>query len=57
MQTYLPHPDHEASAAILDPDLDAYPLGYYWPVEPMGKKARADRQAWLAWAKDNGYRT
>lgn len=30
MQTYQPHPDHEA---------------------------RADRQAWLAWAKDNGYRT
>lgn len=33
------------------------PLGYYWPVEPVGKKARADRQAWLAWAKDNRYRT
>lgn len=30
MQTYLPYPDHEASA---------------------------DRQAWLVWVKDNGYRT
>lgn len=35
----------------------ALALGYYWPVEPVGKKARADRQAWPAWAKDNGYRT
>lgn len=52
-------PEHYAALAadIPCPDLDAYPLGYYWPVEPVGKKARADRQAWLAWAKDNGYRT
>ena len=36
------------------PDLDAYPTGYYWPVEPVGKKAKAGRAAWLKWGKKNG---
>lgn len=39
---------------IPTPDLDAYPTGYYWPVEPVGKKAKADRAAWLEWGKENG---
>lgn len=36
------------------PDLDAYPTGYYWPVEPVGRKAKADSAAWLEWGKKNG---
>ena len=28
-------------------ELDEYPVGYYWPVEPVGKKARQDRENWL----------
>ena len=28
-------------------DIDEYPDGYYWPVEPVGKKARQDRENWL----------
>lgn len=39
---------------IPTPDLDAYPTGYYWPVEPVGKKAKADRDAWIEWGKKNG---
>lgn len=35
-------------------DLPSYPQGYYWPVEPVGKKAKADRAAWIAWAGKNG---
>lgn len=35
-------------------DLSTYPQGYYWPVEPVGKKAKADRAAWLEWANKNG---
>lgn len=35
-------------------DLSTYPTGYYWPVEPVGKKAKEDRAAWIAWAKKNG---
>lgn len=27
--------------------IDEFPEGYYWPVEPVGKKARQDKQAWL----------
>lgn len=52
-------PDYYASLFDRIPcdDLPSYPTSYYWPVEPVGKKARADRQAWLAWAKDNGYQT
>ena len=39
---------------IPTPDLDAYPTGYYWPVEPVGRKAKTDRAAWLEWGKANG---
>ena len=48
--------EHYAALAadIPCPDLDAYPTGYYWPVEPVGKKAQADRAAWIAWAEKNG---
>ena len=28
-------------------ELDEFPEGYYWPVEPVGKKARQDRENWL----------
>ena len=28
-------------------ELDEFPEGYYWPVEPIGKKARQDRENWL----------
>lgn len=31
--------------------LDTYPEGYYWPIQPVGKKASTDRQAWIEWAK------
>ena len=46
-------PDHYAPLfdSIPCDDLPSYPTGYYWPVEPVGKKAKADRAAWLAWAK------
>lgn len=27
--------------------LDEFPEGYYWPVEPVGKKAMQDRENWL----------
>lgn len=51
-------PDHYAH--LLDripyPDLDAYPTGYFWPVEPVGRKAKADRAAWLEWGKANKIR-
>lgn len=39
---------------IPSPDLSTYPTGYYWPVEPVGKKSKADRAAWIAWAEKNG---
>lgn len=41
--------------SIPTPDLDAYPTGYFWPIEPVGKKAKADRAAWLEWGKKNGF--
>ena len=25
------------------------PQGYYWPVEPVGKKGKKDRDAWVKW--------
>ena len=28
-------------------DINEFPEGYYWPVEPVGKKARQDRENWL----------
>ena len=31
--------------------IEEYPEGYYWPVQPVGKKASTDRQAWIEWAK------
>lgn len=31
--------------------LENYPEGYYWPIQPVGKKASTDRQAWIEWAK------
>ena len=31
--------------------LEEYPEGYYWPIQPVGKKAGTDRQAWIEWAK------
>lgn len=51
--------DHEyyrnfLQSYIPSPDLSTYPTGYYWPVEPVGKKAKADRAAWIAWAEKNG---
>lgn len=50
MQTFLPF----ASFIHSVERLDAYPTGYYWPVEPIGKKAKADSAAWLEWGKKNG---
>lgn len=49
-------PDYYASLFDRIPcdDLPSYPTGYYWPVEPVGKKAKADRAAWIAWAEKNG---
>ena len=31
--------------------IEEYPEGYYWPIQPVGKKASTDRQAWIEWAK------
>lgn len=28
-------------------ELDEFPTGYFWPIEPVGKKARQDRENWL----------
>ena len=28
------------------PAIDEFPEGYWWPVMPVGKKARADKTAW-----------
>ena len=28
-------------------DISEYPTGYFWPVEPVGKKAMQDRENWL----------
>lgn len=28
-------------------ELDEYPTGYFWPVSPVGKKAKQDRENWL----------
>lgn len=32
-------------------ELAAYPEGYFWPVQPKGKKASADRKRWLTFWK------
>lgn len=42
---------HYRPLAMLLPyeDLDAYPGGYFWPVTPVGQKARKDRENWLSW--------
>lgn len=28
-------------------DINEFPEGYYWPIEPVGKKAKQDRENWL----------
>lgn len=33
--------------------ISEYPTGYYWPVMPVGKKAREDRAAWEKWGKEH----
>lgn len=35
-------------------DVSEYPTGYYWPIMPVGKKAREDRAAWEKWGKEHG---
>lgn len=30
--------------------LDEYPSGYYWPIEPVSKKAKQDSENWKLWA-------
>lgn len=44
--------DRIATVAFGAPvELEAYPEGYFWPVQPVGKKASADRDIWLAFWK------
>ena len=44
--------DRIATVAFGSPvELDAYPEGYFWPVQPVGRKASADRNRWLAFWK------
>lgn len=49
-------PDHYAE--LLDklpcPDLTNYPEGYYWPVPPVGNKAKRDVANWIEWAQKSG---
>ena len=34
--------------------LESYPQGYFWPVQPVGRKARADSENWLKfWESTN----
>jgi hypothetical protein len=36
-----------------DISLEDFPTGYYWPAEPVGKKAREDSKKWLDFAKSH----
>ena len=49
---YAPQLGHRMSFLSMflysrDVGIDEFPEGYYWPVEPVGKKARQDRENWL----------